>query len=121
MSPSPGGNAHRPLLDGRAGAVFAVLLAVAVLIMLWTWVGHTAFVLVACCVLAGVLAAGCLRARAGWTELVGGPLDGRRIRPTRDAYPGGKGLVLVVPGGDRARYSPDPSGRLVYRGRADGC
>lgn len=120
MSPSPDDNARRPLLDGRTGAVFTVLLAVAVLIMLWTWIGHAAFVLVACCALTGVLAAGCLRARTGWAELVGGPLDGTRVRPTGGAHPEGAGVVLAVPGGARARYSPDGSGRLVYRGHADG-
>ncbi len=120
MSPSPGDNAQRPLLDGRAGVVFTVLVSMVVLLMLWALTDHVAFVLAACCVGAAVLAAACVRTRAEWTELVGGPLDGERIPSTSAARPGGPGLVLAVPGGGRARYSPDGSGRLVYRGRARG-
>jgi hypothetical protein len=120
MSPSPGDNTRRPLLDGRAGPVFTVLVVVAVLIMLWTWAGHTIFMVAAGCALVGVFVAGCLRARTGWIELFGGPLDGTRVRSTGGERPPAAGLVLTVPDGALARYSPDGSGRLVYRGHADG-
>ncbi|MEE2048558.1 hypothetical protein Q7689_35070, partial [Nocardiopsis tropica] len=73
VNPSPADNARWPLLEGRAATVFATLLAVATLMMLWTWTGHTAFAAAGCCTAAVVFAAGFVRARAGWAELVGGP------------------------------------------------
>ncbi|WP_160051658.1 hypothetical protein [Nocardiopsis sp. FR26] len=118
LSPLPDDNVRRPLLDGCAGVVFTVLLVAAALMMLWTWTGHTAFAVATCCTVAGVFAAGFVWARTGWTELVGGPLDGARIRPAGIARRRGADLVLALPGGGRARYGPDGTGRLVYRGRA---
>ncbi|GAA1451818.1 hypothetical protein [Nocardiopsis tropica] len=120
VNPSPGDNARWPLLEGRAATVFTTLLAVATLMMLWTWTGHTAFAAAGCCTAAVVFAAGFVRARAGWAELVGGPLDGARVRSARADRLPGTCLVLAVPGGGRARYGRDEAGRLVYRGRDDG-
>lgn len=120
VNPSPDDKVRWPLLDGHAGAVYTALLTVVVLMMLWTWTGHVAFAVVACCTAAAVFTAALVRIRSGWSELVGGPLDGTRIRSARTARLRGAALVLVVPGGGRARYGPDGTGRLVYRGRADG-
>lgn len=118
MNPSPD-QTRWPLLEGRAAAVFATLLAVAALMMLWTWTGRTAFAVAGCCTAVVVFAAGFARARTGWAELVGGPLDGARVRSTRADRVQGACLVLAVPGGGRARYGRDDAGRLVYRGRAE--
>jgi len=119
VNPSPGDNPRWPLLEGRAGTVFTTLLAVATLMMLWTWTDDAGFAVAAFCTVAGVFAAGFVRARTGWVELVGGPLDGARIRSARAARLQEACLVLVVPGGGRARYGHDDAGRLVYRGRAE--
>jgi len=120
VNTSPDDNARQLLLEGRVGAVFTTLLAVATLMMLWTWTENAAFAAAGCCTAVGVFAAGFVRARTGWVELVGGPLDGARIRSARAARLREEYLDLAVPGGGRARYGHDDTGRLVYRGRVEG-
>ncbi|WP_152487019.1 hypothetical protein [Nocardiopsis halotolerans] len=117
MGTSPDDDARRRPPAVHLGVVSTALAAAAALMMLWTWTEHTAFAVVAYCTAAGVFAAGFLvRAGAGCTELIGGPLDGVRIRSTEARHLRERGAVLAVPGGGRARYGPDGSGRLVYQG-----
>lgn len=120
MTPSPEEGPHPPLLEGRTAAVSTVLAAAVGMMMLWVWTEHMAFAVAALCAVATLLAMGLLFARSGGTELVGGPLDGARVQQARAERCRDRGLVLVVNGGVRVRYSFDESGRLVYRGRTDG-
>ena len=90
------------------------------MMMLWVWTEHMAFAAAALCAVATLLAMGLLFARSGGVELVGGPLDGARVQQARAERCRDRGLVLVVDGGIRVRYSFDDSGRLVYRGRTEG-
>lgn len=118
MTPTPEEEFRQPFLDGRTAAVSTALVAVVALMMLWVWSGQTAFAAVALCTTVGLFATGFVFSRTGGTELIGGPLDGARVRAARAERCGE--LVLVVNGGGRVRYSFDDSGRLIYRGRSDG-
>ena len=100
--------------------VSTILATSVVLMMLGVWTGRAAFAAVALCAMAGLFALGLVFARSRGTELVGGPLDGARVQPARVERCRDQGLVLVVNGDVRVRYSFDESGRLVYRGRTDG-
>lgn len=114
-----GGDAHRSLLDGSTGVVSTCLVAVAVLMMLWTWTDNAAFAAAGGGVIAALLTAAFVRVRRRGTELVGGPLDGARVRLAATPCPPGECLVLDAPGGVRALYGPDGAGRMVYQGPAE--
>lgn len=100
--------------------VSTVLVTAVLLMMLWVWTEHAAFAAVALCAIAGLFALGLAFARSAGAELVGGPMDGARVRPARVESRDHEGLVLVMADGVHVRYSFDASGRLVYRGRVDG-
>ncbi|MGW5877602.1 hypothetical protein ACWFMI_13770 [Nocardiopsis terrae] len=102
--------------NGRAAAVFSLLLSVAGLMMLWTWTGGTVFAIIAG-VLAAIVVTLCLNGRhQGAFEVIGGPMDGARLPPDtvgRDT----EVLVLSTPDGGGARYAVTGLRSLVYRGQ----
>lgn len=118
MTPPPEEEPRQPFLDGRTATVSTALVTVVALMMLWVWSGQAAFAAIAVCTTAGLFATGFVLSRTGGTELIGGPLDGARVRAARAERCGE--LVLVVNGGSHVRYSFDGSGRLIYRGHIHG-
>ncbi|MEC3893653.1 hypothetical protein ACFW4K_18850 [Nocardiopsis alba] len=101
---------------GHAVVVFALLLSMAGLTMLWTWTGNVLFVVAGAIQLLVVVLL-CAKDRfQGTFEVIGGPWDGARI-PLDRVNPSTDVLVIRSPDGAGARYAVTGLRNLVYRGQ----